>query len=44
MAMTPVPPGPKLRELTLGDLTFGDLRNLTPARVGLGRSGAGLPT
>src|SRR5437899_9788213 len=24
--------------------SIGDLRNLTPARVGLGRSGAGLPT
>jgi ethanolamine ammonia-lyase small subunit len=44
MAMTPVPPGPKLRDLTLGDLTFADLRNLTPARVGLGRAGAGMPT
>lgn len=44
MAMTPVPPGPKLRDLTLGDFTLGDLRNLTPARVGLGRAGAGMPT
>lgn len=44
MAMTPVPPGPKLRDLTLGDLTVGDLRDLTPARVGLGRAGAGMPT
>jgi len=44
MAMTPVPPGPKLRDLTLGDLTLGDLRHLTPARVGLGRAGAGMPT
>jgi ethanolamine ammonia-lyase small subunit len=34
MAMTPVPPGRTLR----------DLRQLTPARVGLGRAGAGLPT
>ena len=34
MAMMPVPPGRTLR----------DLRHLTPARVGLGRSGAGLPT
>jgi ethanolamine ammonia-lyase small subunit len=34
MAMTPVPPGPTLR----------DLRDLTPARVGLGRAGAGMPT
>ena len=34
MTSTPVPPGPTLR----------DLRNLTPARVGLGRSGAGVPT
>ncbi|MDE2068366.1 MAG: ethanolamine ammonia-lyase subunit EutC [Bradyrhizobium sp.] len=34
MAMTPVPPGRSLR----------DLRHLTPARVGLGRSGAGMPT
>src|ERR1700761_1073431 len=34
MAMTPVSPGRTLR----------DLRQLTPARVGLGRSGAGLPT
>ena len=34
MATTPVPPGRTLREL----------RSLTPARVGLGRSGAGLPT
>jgi ethanolamine ammonia-lyase small subunit len=34
MATTPVPPGRTLR----------DLRGLTPARVGLGRSGAGLPT
>ena len=32
--MTPVPPGRTLR----------DLRHLTPARVGLGRAGAGLPT
>jgi ethanolamine ammonia-lyase small subunit len=34
MAMTPLPPGRTLR----------DLRHLTPARVGLGRSGAGMPT
>jgi ethanolamine ammonia-lyase small subunit len=34
MAMTPVPAGSTLR----------DLRHLTPARVGLGRAGAGLPT
>jgi ethanolamine ammonia-lyase small subunit len=34
LAMTPVPPGRTLR----------DLRRLTPARVGLGRTGAGLPT
>jgi ethanolamine ammonia-lyase small subunit len=34
MAMTPVPPGRTLR----------DLRQLTPARVGLGRFAAGLPT
>jgi ethanolamine ammonia-lyase small subunit len=34
MATTPVPPGRTLR----------DLRHLTPARVGLGRAGAGLPT
>jgi ethanolamine ammonia-lyase small subunit len=34
LAMTPVPPGRTLR----------DLRHLTPARVGLGRAGAGLPT
>ena len=34
MATTPVPPSRTLR----------DLRGLTPARVGLGRSGAGLPT
>jgi ethanolamine ammonia-lyase small subunit len=34
MATIPVPPGRTLR----------DLRELTPARVGLGRSGAGLPT
>jgi ethanolamine ammonia-lyase small subunit len=34
MAMMPVPPGRTLR----------DLRRLTPARVGLGRSGAGMPT
>ena len=34
MAMMPVPPGRNLR----------DLRRLTPARVGLGRSGAGMPT
>ena len=34
MAMMPVPPGRTLR----------DLRGLTPARVGLGRAGAGLPT
>ena len=34
MATTPVPPGRTLREL----------RRLTPARVGLGRAGAGLPT
>jgi ethanolamine ammonia-lyase small subunit len=34
MAMTPVPPGRTLR----------DLRRLTPARVGIGRSGAGMPT
>jgi ethanolamine ammonia-lyase small subunit len=34
MAMMPVPPGRTLR----------DLRSLTPARVGLGRSGAGMPT
>jgi ethanolamine ammonia-lyase small subunit len=34
MTSTPVPPGRTLR----------DLRELTPARVGLGRSGAGLPT
>lgn len=34
MTTPPVPPGPTLR----------DLRDLTPARVGLGRSGAGLPT
>ena len=34
MAMTPVPPRRTLR----------DLRHLTPARVGLGRAGAGLPT
>jgi len=33
MAMTPLPPGRTLR----------DLRHLTPARVGLGRSGAGMP-
>jgi ethanolamine ammonia-lyase small subunit len=39
MATTPVPPGRTVR-----DLTLGDLRRLTPARVGLGRSGAGLPT
>jgi ethanolamine ammonia-lyase small subunit len=39
MAMTPVPPGPTLR-----DLTLRDLRHLTPARVGLGRAGAGMPT
>ena len=44
MAMTPVPPGPKLRDLTLADLTLGNLRNLTTARVGLGRVGAGMPT
>ena len=34
MATPPVPQGPTLR----------DLRDLTPARVGLGRTGAGLPT
>ena len=34
MTMTSVPPGRTLR----------DLRHLTPARVGLGRAGAGLPT
>src|ERR1700744_2651782 len=34
MATTPVPSGRTLR----------DLRGLTPARVGLGRSGAGMPT
>jgi ethanolamine ammonia-lyase small subunit len=34
MATMPVPPGRTLR----------DLRRLTPARVGLGRSGAGMPT
>ena len=34
MATTPVPPGRNLR----------DLRRLTPARVGLGRTGAGMPT
>ena len=34
LAITPVPPGRTLR----------DLRHLTPARVGLGRAGAGLPT
>src|SRR6478735_3284285 len=34
MAMTPLPPGRTLR----------DLRHLTPARVGLGRSGASMPT
>ena len=34
MAMMPVPPGRNLR----------DLRRLTPARVGLGRAGAGMPT
>ena len=34
MAVTPGPSGRSLR----------DLRNLTPARVGLGRSGASLPT
>lgn len=34
MVMTPMPPEPRLR----------DLRHLTPARVGLGRSGAGMPT
>jgi ethanolamine ammonia-lyase small subunit len=39
MAMTAVPPGP-----TLQDLTLRDLRTLTPARVGLGRAGAGMPT
>jgi ethanolamine ammonia-lyase small subunit len=33
-AMTPVPPGRSMREL----------RALTPARVGLGRCGAGMPT
>ena len=39
MTTTPLPPG-----RTLGDLTLSDLRQLTPARVGLGRTGAGLPT
>ncbi len=39
MAMTPVP----LRR-TPGELSLSDLRHLTPARVGLGRAGAGLPT
>ena len=34
MAMMPVPPGRNLR----------DLRRLTPARVGLGRAGSGMPT
>src|SRR6201996_1172256 len=34
MATPLIPPGPTLR----------DLRDLTPARVGLGRTGAGLPT
>ena len=48
-AMTPVPPGRALRDLTPselspGDLPLSDLRHLTPARVGLGRVGAGLPT